>query len=284
MIRIPPGPMLLAACCAGGLLLAACREETATAKPIRPVLSQTAHYQPYWEETSYAGEVKARYETALGFRINGKIVQRGVEVGGRVSAGTVLARLDPADYRLKHLEAEAELAAAWAQRNKAATDLERYAALLDKQVVSKSEYTDYLNTFDVAKARLKQAEAELEVTRNQTTYTELTTERDGIVTALEAEVGQVVAAGQTVARLALDGDREAVIAVPEHRLDDLNRPDTIRIRLWALPNRDYRGRIREIAPGADPVTRTYRVRITIDEADTAFGRTRDRIAIQVNIR
>ncbi len=249
-----------------GLLLSGCRDEVVTEKPVRPVLSQVVRFQPYWQESSYAGEVRARYETALSFRIDGKIVQRNVEVGQRVAAGDVLARLDPADYRLRLLEAEAELAAARAERNKASDDRERYATLLQKQVVSKAEYTDYDNVFAVAEARLRQAEAELEVTRNRTGYTALTTDREGIITSLEAEEGQVVSAGQTVARLARSGQKEAVISVPEHRLEELRTAEAINIRLWAVPNQIYRGKVREVSPRADPVTRTYRVRITVENA------------------
>ncbi len=254
-------PLLIA-----GLLLSGCQDEVVTEKPVRPVLSQVVNFKPYWQESSYAGEVRARYETALGFRIDGKIVQRHVEVGQRVAAGDVLARLDPADYRLRLLEAEAELAVARAERNKASADRERYATLLKKQVVSKAEYTDYNNAFDVAEARLRQAEAELEVTRNRTGYTALITDRAGIVTSLEAEEGQVVSAGQTVARLARSGQKEAVISVPEHRLEELRTAETINIRLWAVPGRVYKGKVREMSPGADPVTRTYRVRITVEDA------------------
>lgn len=248
------------------VFLMGCEDKEIAPKPIRPVLTQTVQFQPYWQESSYAGDVRARYETALGFRISGKIIERLVEVGDEVEAGTDLARLDPADYRLRLSEAAAELAAAKAQYNKASTDLDRYAALLKKQVVSHSEFTNYRNAFDVAKARLEQAEAELEVTRRQTEYTTLQTDSAGVVTALEAEVGQVVGAGQTVVRLALSGSKEAVIAVPEHRLEDLRAADDIRISLWALPGKIYTGAVREISPGADPVTRTYRIRISIEDA------------------
>jgi RND family efflux transporter MFP subunit len=197
--------------------LSGCEKAPPPAKLIRPVLTQQVEIQPYYQEASYAGEVRAHHETVLGFRVNGKIVERYVEVGDMVKPGDVLARLDDEDNTLRLTEAEAGLAAAKAERNKAAADLERRAALLDKKAVSTADYQDFLNAFEVAKARLEQAEARLEVTRNQAEYTALTSDLAGVITAVEGEVGQVVAAGQTVLRLALAEEKEVRIAVPENR-------------------------------------------------------------------
>ena len=262
--------MMVATC-----LLVACKRAEPPEKVIRPVLSEVVQVGPHWREATYAGEVKARYETALAFRIEGKLIERYVDVGDEVLPDTPLAKLDPEDYLLLRMEAEAGLAAARAVKNKAAADLERYAKLLAKNVISKAEYQDYVNTFDVARARLRQAEAELEVTRNQAEYTSLRSDQRGVITAVEAEVGQVVAAGQTVMRLALAQEKEVVIAVAENRLDELHQADDVRISLWADPDTRYRGRVREISPGADPVTRTYKIQRALLEAgpDVQLGMT-----------
>lgn len=249
------------------LTLAGCRrDEPPPAPVIRPVLTQPVKIQAYWREAIYAGEVRARQETALGFRIGGKIIERYVDVGDEVTADTLLAKLDPQDYQLRLLEAEAELAAAQAISRKAAADLERYATLLKRKLISKSDYQDFANAYAVARARLRQAEAQLEVTRNQAGYTLLRADRAGVITAVEAESGQVVAAGQTVLRLADTKEKEVAISIPENRLEGLRRADEITITLWADPDASYRGRIREISPGADPVTRTYNVRVSLLQA------------------
>ena len=253
----------LLALCGLVVALSGCEKAPPPEKLIRPVLTRQVEIQPYYQEASYAGEVRAHHETVLGFRVNGKIVERNVEVGDTVKPGDVLARLDDEDNTLRLTEAEAGLAAAKAERNKAAADLKRHAALLDKKAISTADYQDFVNDFDVAKARLKQAEARLEVTRNQAEYTALTSDQAGVITAVEGEVGQVVAAGQTVLRLALAEEKEVRIAVPENRLGELKRADEISIRLWADPDTRYRGRVREISPGADPVTRTYSAKITL---------------------
>jgi len=246
--------------------LCACEQSPPTAKPIRPVLSQLVEFSTDWRESTYAGQIRARYVTALSFRLGGKLIERPVEVGDRVEAGTVLARLDPEDVRLRLVEAEAGVAEAQAEQNKAASDLERYRGLRKKNLVSKIKYTEFTNRHEVAKARLQQAQAELEVTRNQAAYTTLSAHRAGVVTETMAEVGQVVTAGQTVVRLTLAGDREVEIAIPENRLTELRQADTIQVSLWADAAASYTGRVREVSPGADPVTRTYSVRITLPDA------------------
>ncbi|MCP4041839.1 MAG: efflux RND transporter periplasmic adaptor subunit [Gammaproteobacteria bacterium] len=251
------------------IAVGACEKAPPPSQTIRPVLHQVVEIRPHWQEANYAGEIQARYETSLGFRINGKITERSVEVGDTVKQGALLAKLDPEDHRLQLMKAEAGLAASSAEKKKAAADLDRYSKLLKKKVVSKADYQDYVNTFDVAKARLKQAQAQLEVTRNQAKYTALRASQGGVITTVEAEVGQVVAAGQTIMRLALVQEKEVVIAVAENRLDELRQTADIRITLWADQETAYQGKVREISPGADPATRTYTAKITLLEAGPA---------------
>lgn len=251
-----------------GLSLSACTKEAPPQKVIRPVVTQQVDIRENWQQSSYAGEVKARYKMSLGFRIGGKIVERFVEVGNVVVPGTLLARLDPEDFKLQLMMAEASLQEAEAVKKKAQLDFKRYKQLYKEKVVSATEHLNYSNAQDVAKARYTQADAHLEVTRNQLDYTRLYADKGGVVTALDMEVGQVVVAGQTVIKLALPEEKEVIIAVAENRLDEIRQADEINISLWIDPDKYYQGKVREISPGADPVTRTYQVKISLMGADS----------------
>lgn len=221
-------------------------------------------------DVGYSGEVRARYESNLGFRVPGKIVARNVEIGGIVKKNDVLARLDPEDQQLNARGAQSQLAAAKSEYEQSKAELERYTDLYRKEFISKVEFDRRQNTYNVAKARLEQAQAQLAVTRNQTGYTELVADHAGVVTAILIEVAQVVAAGQTIMKLARTDDREVVISVPENRLTELGGVKQIDISLWADPAKIYKGKLREISPSADPVTRTYAAKISVLNADPAM--------------
>lgn len=241
-------------------------------KPPEPRLVNVVRVDPGagTSEVAYSGDVRARYETNLSFRVPGKIVARNVEVGTIVSAGEVLARLDPEDQKLNAQGAQSQLAAAKSEFDQFKADLERYTDLYKKEFISKAEYDRHVSNFNVAEARLEQARAQLSVTQNQTGYTALTADHAGVVTAIQAEVGQVVAAGQTVVKLARTGEKEVVISIPENRLAELGASKDIAITLWADPAAKYRGRVREVSPSADPVTRTYAAKIAVLNADNAM--------------
>lgn len=221
-------------------------------------------------DVAYSGEVRARYETNLSFRVAGKIVARNVEVGGLVKKGDVLARLDPEDQQLNTKGAQSQLAAAKSEFEQNKAELERYTDLLQKNFISKAEFDRWQNAYNVSKARLEQAQAQLAVTRNQAGYTELAADHAGVVTAIPIEVGQVVAAGQTVMKLARTDDCEVVISIPENRLSELSNAREIDVSLWADPGKTYRGKLREVSPAADPVTRTYAAKISVLNADAAM--------------
>jgi multidrug efflux system membrane fusion protein len=259
--------LLLAVVSLCGFFLPGCDRQPPAEPLVRPVLTELVEIKHYWRKSRYAGEVKARYEMALGFRINGKIIERFVEVGDVVEPGALLAKLDPQDYLLQLMEAEGGLAAARAEKEKAASDLERYEQLYKDKVISATEWQKYSNAHAVANARFKQAEAQTDVARNQTAYTSLHSDKGGVITSLNMEVGQVVVAGQTVVNLALPQEKEVVIAVAENRLNELLHADDITINMWINPDKHYKGRVREISPGADPVTRTYSVKISLLDAD-----------------
>ena len=211
-------------------------------------------------EQSYTGVVRARYETDLAFRVGAKIASRHVEVGQRVSAGAVLFRLDPTDYRLAVKAAEADLTAAEAEVVQATAEDARLARL--QRAVSSSELDKARSARDVAVGRRDRATEALTLARNRLTYCELTADADGVVMALTAEAGQVVAEGQVVARLARDGEREAVVSLPENRADAA-RSARATVTLWAAPGESYPAVLRELSPIADPVTRTNQARFTI---------------------
>jgi multidrug efflux system membrane fusion protein len=198
----------------------------------------------------YSGEIRARHETQLGFRIGGKIIERLVDAGARVRAGQVLARLDPADSGLQASSAQA-------QYKLAVADAERYRELRSKGFVSQS-------ALDAKEAALKAAAAQAGLTGNQTAYTVLRADHDGVIAATLAEVGQVVSAGQPVLLLAQDGEREAAIAIPETQFAKLKIGMPADVTLWSEKNEThFSGRLRELSPAADPASRTYAARVTL---------------------
>ncbi len=249
------------------LTLSACGEKVPAPEVPPLVVTQTVVAGDAGLTASYAGEVRARSESALGFRVGGKITERLVDVGASVKPGTPLARLDAHDLQLNSASVRSQVAAAQADVVQAQADYKRYNDLYQKKFVSGAEIDKRRATLDVAQARLTQARAQLNVADNQSAYALLSADRAGVITAVEAEAGQVVAAGQTVVRLARDGEKEIQIAVPENRLPELKAAEKIEVTLWAVADKRYAGKIREISPGADAVTRTYAARIAVAQAD-----------------
>jgi RND family efflux transporter MFP subunit len=252
-------------------LLAACTRSEPPPPGVRPVQLYQVSLGGAADTSVFAGEVKPRHEADLAFRIGGKIVERRVDVGAQVKRGQVLARLDPADVALQAQAAEAAVAAARTERDFARAELARYEDLYRQKFVSASALDQKRNAMLSASARLQQAEANLAVNRNQAAYATLVAPDAGVVTSISAEVGQVVAAAQPVMKLAQTDEREVVIAVPEGRIDDLKRAQRLQVVALANPDRVYEGRVREIAPAADPVTRTFAVRIAVPDADASLA-------------
>tara|TARA_Y100001934_G_scaffold42327_1_gene50993 strand:- start:9498 stop:10646 length:1149 start_codon:yes stop_codon:yes gene_type:complete len=212
----------------------------------------------------FPGEVRARYEPELGFRIAGKISQRKVDVGDRVSKGDVLATLDTDDVNLQLDAARARFASAQADHKLARTELERYQALLARQVISRSQFDAVESRFDAAEAQLRQARANLNVARNQTDYATLKAPKDGVIAQRLAEAGQVVAAGQPVFVLAVDGDREVRIDLPEQDVGRFVIGMPVAIELWSRKGQVFPGTLRELSPAADPRSRTFEARVAFD--------------------
>lgn len=247
------------------LLLSGCARKEPAPEPIRAVKVMTVSPSGMQSTYEFSGEVRARVESRLGFRVAGKITQRAAEVGQHVKAGTVLAQLDPQDYRLAADAARAQLAAAATNRDLAAADFKRFQTLREQNFISGAELDRRETALKAAQAQYEQAQAQLASQGNQARYTTLVADVSGVVTAVEAEPGQVVTAGTPVVRIAADGPRDVVFAVPEDKVAGVRPGTQVALRLWAT-NTQLAGRVREVAAAADPVTRTYPVKVSIDGA------------------
>ena len=252
-----PLPVLLLGASA---LLTACRAGDPPPPPVRTVLVQPAASAPSGAGI-YTGEIRARHEVDLAFRVGGKIAARLVDTGAEIKAGQPLARLDPNDLQLAAGAARAQLQAAESDLSTARAERERYAGLLAKKFVSQAAFDAKDNALNSAQARLEQARAQNQITGNQAAYGTLVSEYPAIVTAVIADAGQVVSAGQAVLRVARPEEKEVAIAVPENRLAELRQARSLEVGLWADPKMTVRGELRELAPAADPATRTYAARI-----------------------
>lgn len=258
----------LAATVASAIILG-CGPTVEQKQTVRPVLVQKVTSGTVGGDVIYSGEVRARYESDLAFRVAGKIVGRNVDLGTQVKRGALLARLDPTDMQLNAQAAAAQVAAAESEYAYTKAELERYTSLLEKKFIGQAQYDARLNAFKAAQAKLEQARAQRNWSGNQAAYTTLHADHDGVITAVQAEVGQVVSAGQVVMKLARPQEKEVLINVPESRVAELKSAPSILISLWADPSKRLTGRLRELAPGADATTRTYAARIGIVEPGPA---------------
>ena len=244
------------------VVLAACGPAKVEQDPVRPVLTQRVTPGAVASRDVYSGEIRARYESDVGFRVGGKLVARPVDAGARVTKGQVLARLDPEDARLAVQGSAAQLTSAEGDFALAKSELDRHADLLAKKFISQSAFDVKQNAFNAAKAKVDQARSQAAITSNQAAYTTLVADADGVVVSVAAEPGQVLAAGQAVLKLAHSGEKEVVVNAPEGQLARFKVGQEVGINLWSDPSKMFAGRIREIAGGADPVTRTYAVRVS----------------------
>ncbi len=251
-------PLLLGA----SALLAGCQASDPPSSSPRVVLVQAAASAPSASGV-YTGEIRARHEVDLSFRVGGKIAARLVDTGAEIKAGQPLARLDPSDLELASAAARAQLSAAESDHATARTERERHAGLLAQKFVSQAAFDAKNNAFNSATARLEQARSQSRISGNQATYGTLTSEFPAVVTAIIADTGQVVSAGQAVLRIARPDEKEVAIAIPESRLAELKAAKNLLVNLWADPKLALRGELRELSPAADPATRTYAARIRI---------------------
>lgn len=261
---------VLAFCAAGAL--AACSKPAPPTEDIRPVRVIQLVADAGAERSQFSGDVRPRYESQLGFRVGGKIIERKVDVGATVKRGTVLMRLDPQDIRLAETQARATLRAADTERELAAADYQRHVNLRSQNFVSQAVLDAKQSALKAAQANVDAARAGLRGQSNQADYTTLVADVDGVVTAIDAEVGQVVQAGTPVVHLARTAEKEVVIGIPENKVDGLRQSADVTVRLWADAGQTIPGKIREIAPMADAATRTYTVKVALPaRADARLG-------------
>lgn len=254
-------------------LLAGCSRPEPAPEPVRAVKVMTLGTAPLQAGAEFAGEVRARVESRLGFRVAGKLVQRPAQLGQTVKAGQLLAQLDASDYRLAVDAARAQVAAAATQRDLAAADFQRFRALREQNFISGAELERRESTLRAAQAQLDQAQAQLSVQGNQARYANLVADVSGVVTGVDAEPGQVVSAGQSVVRVAHDGPRDVVFSVPEDKVGLVRPGGAVAVRPWAGDG-PLAGRVREVAASADPATRTYPVKVSLDaSAQLPLGAT-----------
>lgn len=263
----------LAVTIAAAVWLVACSKPAPQDEPIRAVKLITVGVQATQSTLEYAGEVKARVESRLAFRVGGKLVDRPVEAGQRVKAGQLLAQLDPQDLKLAADAARAQLAAARTNRDLAAADFKRYKELKDQNFISGAELERRDAVLKAAQAQLDQAQAQLAAQGNQASYAALHADVPGVVTAVLAERGQVVAAGSPVLQIAQDGARDVVFAVPEDKVAAIKLGSEVQVRVWSVPG-TLKGLVREVAASADPITRTFAVKVALlAKDDLALGST-----------
>ena len=248
--------------------LAGCSKPVPEAEP-SPLVMVTQPTSTQQEQRSYAGDVQARQQTALAFRVAGQIIERDVDVGDQVKVGQVLAKLDVKDAQLQLSSAKAQLDSAQAAVKISGDEFKRFQQLLPINAVSRSQYDAVKNQYDSAQATLKQAQSNYAVAANQTGYNQLVANKAGVITARDIEVGQVVAAGQVAFQLAIDGERDVVIGVPEQAMTQIRVGQTAWVTLWSQPERKFAAYVREIAPATDQ-SRTFRVKVALKAGQSAI--------------
>ena len=259
--------------CCMTLALVACGKGQAPQEPVRAVKVMTVGESGRTTDVEFSGEVRARIESNLGFRVAGKLLSRPAEIGQRVKAGTLLAQIDPQDYRVTADAAAAQLVAAQTNRDVAGADFKRYQDLHAQGFISAAELQRREAAYISAQAQWKLAQAQSSVQGNQSGYTRLLADGAGIVTSVDASAGQVVAAGQPVVRLALDGPRDVVFSVPEDKLAQLKSGDKVKVRQW-VDGQVLEAVVRDVSASADSVTRTFIAKAALPkEANPVLGST-----------
>lgn len=271
----PLAPMTVLSAAVMAALLSACSKPAEKTEDIRPVRALVLTSSSVGVNAEFAGEVRARVESRLGFRVGGKITARKVDAGTVVKKGQVLMQLDPQDLKLSQAQAKANLRAAETGRDLAKAELKRYQELRVKNFVSQAVLDAKVSAFSSAQSSVDAAQAAYFGQSNQAGYATLVSDVDGVVTAVDAEVGQVVSPGTPVVRVAKMGEKEIVIGLPEDKVEQLRKLTDVTVRLWANKDVVIPGKVREVSPVADPATRTYAVKVAIPDsaADVKLGMT-----------
>ena len=253
------------------LLLSACdKPPVAADKPrlVKLISVQTSDSQ---QSLDLAGEIKARVESPLGFRVSGKIVRRLVETGQTVQKGQALAELDPRDYELAKTSSTSQLMAAKSDLALAEAEYKRFQELQTKQFVSELDLDRKRVAVSAAAARLKSLESNVSLDSNRIADTILRADSDGVVSQVQADVGMVVSAGQPIVTVAQQGAREIVVEFPEDRRTIAAQYPQAQVSLWAQPQAKYPAQLRELSAVADPITRTFRARYSIQAPSNALA-------------
>ncbi|WP_121183076.1 efflux RND transporter periplasmic adaptor subunit [Pseudomonas parakoreensis] len=252
------------------VLLAACSKSEPPPEPVRPVLS--IKVQALNEETlgRFAGSIQARYESNTGFRVGGRIASRNVDVGTEVQKGTLLATLDPSDQQNQLRSAQGDLAKVQAQLINAQANARRQQALFDRGVGAQAQLDIAITDLKTTQASLDQARAAVDQSKDQLGYTELRADHKAVVTAWNAEAGQVVTAGQQVVTLAQPDIKEAVIDLPDTLVDQIPADVVFLVAGQLDPSINTTATIREIEPQAQSATRTRRARLTLASTPEGF--------------
>jgi RND family efflux transporter MFP subunit len=254
--------------CTSGLmafvaLLTACHGKQQTGPDIRPVRTTVVGTGQYGNTLTYTGEIRARHESDLGFQVAGKVIARPAEVGANVTAGTVLARLDPTDEKVSLDSAQSAVRAAQAELARATSDEASYRRLLERGLTTRTTFIAQQTATKTAQSQLQEAASDLDLRRRQLDYTTLRADRDGVITKVSADVGAVLAEGQTVVTLAQSSELDVVFDAADTQVDAVRNTKTVSAALLSARDKPLVAEVREIAPSADPVTRTYRVKCTL---------------------
>lgn len=257
-------------------LLSGCGKQPAAPEPERAVRTQLVSTGAASASHEYAAEVKARVESRLSFRVSGKLLTRAVNLGDTVKPGQVLARIDAQDLKLAETAASAAVAAARTNRDQAGQDYKRFVDLQRQGFISAAELERRDSAFKAAQAQLEQAKAQADVQGNQAAYAQLVADGAGVITAVNAEPGQVLAAGTPVVSVALDGPRDVIFSVPEDQLARVKAaaavPGALKVKVWGS-DKTAPLTLREVAAAADPVTRTFLVKADAGKLDVALGQS-----------
>ena len=252
-------------------LLSACQPEADTAPPqVRPVRTVTVVKRDVGETVAFTGRIQAENEARLGFRIPGRMIERPINVGDHVEPGQVVARLEPHDELNALRTAQAGVAAAQARLNETQNIFERQKTLLARDIASRAQFEQAEATLKTARAQLDTAEAQLKAAKDRVSYTELRVDAAGTVVATGAEAGEVVQAGQMIVRVARKDGRDAVFDVPAQVLRSAPSDPLITVNLTDDPTVTATGRVREVSPQADPVTRTFEVKVGLTDPPAAM--------------
>jgi len=249
------------------LALAACHQQAPIADAPREVVVLPAQVAGNSQLLTLPGEVAARFVTPMSFRVAGQLIERSVHLGDSVRSGQVVARLDPADAEHNSASAEADLAAAHQHFDAASKQLQRDTSQASDQLISSLQLEQTQDAYAAAKSQLKSAQARAAVAANQNKYTQLIAEHDGVISAEQANTGEVVTSGQPVFSLAWSGATDITTEAAESQVARIKIGAPVLVSLSALPGRSLQGRVREISPAADPQSHTYRIKVTLEAPD-----------------